>query len=154
MKKHLIALAAILALSSHALAQVNITAPWIRATVPQQESTGVFMHLQSSGDARLVGVSTPVASRSEFHQMDMRGQMMSMQQVDSIDLAAGKGVNLASGGYHIMLIGLKRQLKPGEVVPLTIVVETKDKKREKITLKVPVKPLTFTGPGAGPSRHH
>ncbi|NML61742.1 copper chaperone PCu(A)C [Massilia sp. RP-1-19] len=154
MPKHLIALTALLALSTHALAQVSVTAPWIRATVPQQESTGVFMHLQSAGDARLVGVSTPAAARSEFHQMDMRGQMMKMEQVDSIDLAAGKGVDLASGGYHIMLIGLKRQLKAGEVVPLTIVVEHQDKKRERITLKVPVKPLTFTGPSAGPSRHH
>lgn len=154
MKKYLIALTALVALSTHALAQVSITAPWIRATVPQQESTGVFMHLQSGSDARLVGVSTPAASRSEFHQMDMRGHTMRMQQVESIDLAAGKGVNLASGGYHIMLIGLKRQLKAGEVVPLTIVVEGKNKKRERITLKVPVKPLTFAGPSAGPSRHH
>ena len=154
MKKHLIALTALLAVATHALAQVSVTAPWIRATVPQQESTGVFMHLQSASDALLVGVSTPVASRSEFHQMDMRGQMMKMAQVESIDLAAGKGVNLASGGYHIMLIGLKRQLKAGEVVPLTIVVEHKDKQRERITLKVPVKPLTFTGPAAGPTRHH
>lgn len=154
MKKHLIALTAFLALTGHALAQVSITAPWIRATVPQQESTGVFMRLQSESDARLVGVSTPAATRSEFHQMDMRGQLMKMEQVDSIDLAAGKGVNLASGGYHIMLIGLKRQLKAGEVVPLTIIVEHKDKKRERITVKVPVKPLTFTGSSAGPSRHH
>ena len=51
--------------------------------------------------------------------MEMDGDMMKMQQVDGIDLPAGKGVNLASGGYHIMLIGLKRQLKAGEVVPLT-----------------------------------
>lgn len=154
MKKHLIALTALLALSTHAVAQVSVTAPWIRATVPQQESTGVFMHLQSTGDARLVSVSTPAAGRSEFHQMDLRGQTMKMRQVESISLAAGKGVNLASGGYHIMLIGLKRQLKAGEVVPLTIVIEGKGKKRERITLKVPVKPLTFSGPSAGPSRHH
>ena len=154
MKKQLIALAAVLALSTQALAQVSVTAPWIRATVPQQESTGVFMHLQSESDARLVGVSTPAATRSEFHQMDMRGHMMKMEQVDSIELPAGKGVNLASGGYHIMLIGLKRQLKAGEVVPLTIILEGKDNQRERFTLKVPVKPLTFAGPGTGPSRHH
>ena len=154
MQKYLIALTALLALSTHALAQVSVTAPWIRATVPQQESTGVFMHLESADDARLVGVSTPAASRSEFHQMDMRGHTMKMQQVDSIDLAAGKGVNLASGGYHIMLIRTMFLFRHLWIVPLTIVVEHMDKKRERITLKVPVKPLTFTGPGAGPSRHH
>lgn len=154
MKKTLFALAATLAFAASAMAQVSVTAPWIRATVPQQESTGVFMHLQSRQEARLVDVRTPVAKAAEIHVMEMHGHTMKMEQVGGIDLPAGKGVNLASGGYHIMLIGLKRQLKPDEVVPLTIVVEGRDKKRESITLDVPVKPLTFIGAMENMTRHH
>jgi copper(I)-binding protein len=154
MKKTLFALAASLAFAASALAQVSVTAPWIRATVPQQESTGVFMHLHSRQEARLVDVRTPVAGAAEIHVMEMHGHTMKMEQVDGIDLPAGKGVNLASGGYHIMLIDLKRQLKPDEVVPLTIVVEGRDKKRETITLDVPVKPLTFIGAMENMTRHH
>ncbi|RJG08322.1 copper chaperone PCu(A)C [Massilia cavernae] len=153
MKKHLFALAASFAVATSALAQVSVTAPWVRATVPQQRSTGAFMHLQSAKDARLVGVSTPVAGMAQLHKMEMSGDRMKMEQVERIELPAGKGVNLASGGYHIMLMDLKRQLKADEVVPLTIVVEGKDKKRETITLDVPVKPLTFTGPGKTPAMH-
>jgi hypothetical protein len=75
--------------------------------------------------------------------------MMKMAQVDSIDLPAGKGVNLASGGYHIMLTGLKKQLKEGDAVTLTLEVVGKNNKREKVTVKVPVKPMTFAGAQAG-----
>ena len=73
---------------------------------------------------------------------------MKMRQVDSIELPAGRGVNLASGGYHIMLVGLKRQLKEGDAVPLTLQVEHLNKKhaRESITVRVPVKPLNFSIP--------
>lgn len=154
MKKTLSGLGAALVLATSAQAQVSVTAPWIRATVPQQESTGVFMYLQSKQQARLVDVRTPVAAAAEIHVMEMNGHTMKMEQVDGIELPAGKGVNLASGGYHIMLIGLKRQLMPDEVVPLTIVVEGKDKKRKSKTLDVPVKPLTFIGAMENMTRHH
>lgn len=153
MKKYLIAFAASFTVAASALAQVSITAPWVRATVPQQKSSGVFMHLVSARDARLVTVSTPVAGMSQFHKMEMNGDRMKMEQVEGIDLPAGRAVNLASGGYHIMLVGLTRQLKADETIPLTIVVEGKDKKRESITLEVPVKPLAFSGPGKAPALH-
>jgi copper(I)-binding protein len=80
--------------------------------------------------------------------MEMKGAMMKMGPVAGIDLPAGKAVNLASGGYHIMLTGLKQQLKEGETVTLTLLVEGKDKRRESVTVKVPVKPMTFVTPAA------
>jgi len=148
MKKQLSALIALSLLAVSAFAQVNVTAPWVRATVPAQKATGAFMHLQSASGARLVGVSSPVASVVELHQMEMKDDTMKMQRVDGIDLPAGKGVNLASGGYHIMLMGLKRQLQPGEAVNLTLKVEHPDRKVENITVKVPVKPMNFVPPNA------
>ena len=136
------------AIAAPALAQVVVTAPWVRATVPAQKSTGAFMHLQSAADARLVSVSSPVAERAEIHEMSMKGDTMKMQEVDGIDLPAGKGVNLASGGYHIMLMGLKQQVKEGDTLPLTLVIEGNNKKRDTVTVKVPVKPMAFVSPSA------
>ena len=43
-----------------------------------------------------------------------------------------------------MLFDLKRQLKDGEQVPLTLVVVGADGKRENVEVAVPVKPLTYT----------
>jgi copper(I)-binding protein len=154
MKKLLSALIVLCSLCAPAMAGVSVTAPWVRATVPAQKSSGAFMRVQSSTNARLVGVSSPVATQVELHQMDMKDGMMKMQQVDGIDLPAGKGVNLASGGYHVMLVGLKQQLKAGEAIDLTLQIEHAGKKRESITIKVPVKPINFSAPDAGMPAHH
>lgn len=112
------------------------------------------MHLQSESSARLVGVSSSVAKTAEMHQMDMAGNTMKMARVDGIDLPAGKGVNLASGGYHIMLTGLKRQLKEGDAIDLTMQIQDAGKKVRKLTVKVPVKPITFVSPGQPASMTH
>jgi copper(I)-binding protein len=144
MYKKFLMLAAAGLISSAAFAQVTVSDPWIRATVPAQKTAGAFMQLRSSKATRLVDVQTPVADRAEVHQMGMEGQTMRMQKVDGIDLPAGQTVNLASGGYHVMLFGLKQQLKDGEQVPLTLTFMGADKKRENVTVQVPVKPLTYT----------
>jgi copper(I)-binding protein len=134
--------------STSALAQVTVKDAWIRATVPAAKSTGAFMQLQSAQDARLVEVRSSVAGMVEIHQMQMDGQMMKMHAVDGIDLPAGKPVQLASGGYHVMLMDLKRQLKDGEQVPVTLVIQRKGKKAEMVEVQVPVKPLTYSAPAA------
>jgi copper(I)-binding protein len=144
--KHALLAFALCATTFSASAQVSVDGAWIRATVPAQKSTGAFMQVTSVKAARLVGVSSTAAGSAEIHQMEMDGQMMKMRQVDGVDLAAGATVNMVSGGYHVMLMDLKRQLKAGDVVALTLVVEGKDKKRESIAVKVPVKPLAYAAP--------
>jgi copper(I)-binding protein len=148
MNRHVLALALASLVSLPALAQVSVSDPWIRATVPQQKVAGAFMQLRSAKPAKLVEVKSPVAGRVELHQMAMEGQTMRMRAVESIDLPAGQTVNLASGGYHVMLFDLHRQLKDGEQVPLTLTVADAAGKRENIALTVPVKPLAYTAPAA------
>ncbi len=147
----LLALALASLVSLPALAQVssivNVSDPWIRATVPQAKVAGAFMRLKSARPAKLVEVKSPVAGRVELHQMAMEGQTMRMRAVESVDLPAGQTVNLAAGGYHVMLFDLKQQLKEGEQVPLTLVVQDAAGKRENVALSVPVKPLTYSAPG-------
>jgi periplasmic copper chaperone A len=143
MGKTMIALAASALFSAHALAQVTVSDAWIRATVPQQKSGGVFMHLRSARAATLVAVKTPVAANAELHEMQMKGSMMSMHPVQSVALPAGQDVVLGPGGYHVMLFGLKQQLKDGESVPLTLVVEDAAKQREEVKITVPVKPIAY-----------
>jgi copper(I)-binding protein len=153
MFRHFCALALASLVSLPALAQVSVSDPWIRATVPQQKTAGAFMQLRSVKPVRLVEVKTPVAGRVELHQMAMEGQTMRMRAVEAIDLPAGQTVNLASGGYHVMLFDLKRQLKDGEQVPLTLTVVDAGGKRENVSLSVPVKPLTYSAPKAAPATH-
>jgi copper(I)-binding protein len=149
MTRPLFALLAAGLFSTSALAQVTVLDPWVRATVPNQKASGAFMQVRSSQAARLVGVSTPVAGRAELHEMAMENNTMRMRQVDAIDLPAGKAVNLASGGYHVMFFDLKRQLKEGESVPVTLVVQDGASRRSSVTVEAQVKPLTYVAPAAG-----
>ena len=73
-----------------------------------------------------------------------------MFPVEAIDIPAGKTVKLASGGYHVMLMGLKQQMKPGERVPLKLTFELADKKRESVELSVEVRDIKGERHGA----HH
>lgn len=142
MKKPLSALLALAALATlSAQAQTTVKDPWVRGTVAGQKATGVFGQIVSASGGKLVSVSSPVAGVAEIHEMAMEGNVMKMRAVPALDLPAGKAVELKPGGYHLMLMGLKNELKPGDTVPVTLVVETKDGKRETVELKAPVKPL-------------
>jgi copper(I)-binding protein len=128
-------------MAATAQAQVSVKDAWVRATVAQQQATGAFMQIVSAKDAKLVEAKSPVAGVVEIHEMAMVDQVMKMRAVPSLELPAGKAVELKPGGYHVMLLDLKGQVKDGDVVPLTLVVEGRDGKRQTLELKVPARPL-------------
>jgi len=138
--QRIVALAALaLALGAHA--QTTVKEAWVRGTVASQKSTGAYAQITSSAGGRLVAVSSPLAGVAEIHEMAMDGNVMRMRLLPSLELPAGKTVELKPGGYHVMLLELKQELKAGETVPLTLVVEGADGKRENIDIKATVKAL-------------
>jgi periplasmic copper chaperone A len=127
-------------------ADLEVTAPWVRGTVPAQKSTGAFMQLTSKAGVTLVGVASPAASVVELHEMVMDNNVMRMHPVPRLELQAGKTVELKPGSYHVMLIDLKKPLTKGEIVPITLKVEGKDKKVEMVEVKAEVRDLTAAAP--------
>ena len=122
-----------------AQAQVRVDAPWVRTTVPEQKSTGAFMAITAAKGGKLVAASSPVATSVEVHEMKMEGDVMRMRAVESIALPAGQRVELKSGGYHMMLLGLKQPVKAGDSVPLTLVAEDAAGKRENVDVRAVAK---------------
>lgn len=145
--RHLATAAALVLGTTIAHAQVTVKDAWVRATVPQQKATGAFMQITSNADTRLVSVSSPLTPMAEVHEMAMDNNVMRMRQVTGIDLPAGRTVELKPGGYHVMLMDLKQQVKAGESVPLTLVFENKAGQRETVQVTAPVRPLNATGAG-------
>ena len=137
--------------TSAALAQTTVKEPWIRGTVAQQKATGMFAQITSSSGGKLVSASSPVAGVVEIHEMSMDGTVMKMRALPGgLDLPAGKAVDLKPGGYHVMLMDLKQQLKEGDMVPVTLVIQDKDGKKQTLELKAPVKALNA---GTGGHKH-
>lgn len=120
-------------------AQVTVEEPWIRATAPGQTIAGGYMKLKSATPTVLVGVRTPLTARAEIHEMSMEAGVMKMRAVSRIDLPAGTTVELKPGGYHLMLMNLDRRLRDGETVPITLIFEGADKKREQVEIKASVR---------------
>ena len=121
--KHLALALALFGAATLAQADVTVSDPWVRGTVPAQRATGAFMRLQADQDLRLVAASSPVAGVAEVHEMLMQDNVMKMRRLDGIALGKGKPLELKPGGYHVMLMDLKQPLKAGEQVPLTLTFE-------------------------------
>ncbi|MGE5320016.1 MAG: copper chaperone PCu(A)C [Hyphomicrobiaceae bacterium] len=143
----MIAAAASLVAQAAWAANISVTDAWARATVPGQPVSGAYMRIQSDADARLLGVSSAVVPRVEVHEMSMDGGVMRMREVKAIDLPKGKTVALEPGGYHIMLMNLKKPIAAGDVIPLTLVVES-DGKRQTVEVKAEARAM-----GSGAMRH-
>ena len=134
-----------------AVAQVSVKEPWVRGTVAQQKATGLFAQVTSTNGGKLVAASSPVAGVVEIHEMAMEGSVMKMRAIPGLDLPAGKPVDLKPGGYHVMLMQLKQQLKPGDTVPVTLVIESGGT-RESVEVKATVRPLQG-GSDSQPHKH-
>jgi hypothetical protein len=115
-------------------ANISVTDAWARATMPGQKVSGAYMRIRSDTDARLVGASSPAVPRVEVHEMKMDGDVMRMRELKSLDLPKGKTVSLEPGGFHIMLMNLPKPIAAGEIIPLTLVVES-DGKRQTVEVK-------------------
>jgi len=139
------------ALASLASAQVTVSNAWVRATVPQQKATGAFMQLRAAKDTRLISVSSSAVPLVEMHEMSMHDHVMKMRQIAALELPAGKSVELKPGGYHIMLLDLKQQMKAGATLPLTLVFEDKAGKRDTVEVKAEVR--TLNAAAAQPTEH-
>ena len=137
------------------VAAVDVGDAWVRATVPGQSGTGAFMKLNAPSGARLVGVATPAAGVAEVHEMKMEGNTMKMRAAPALELPPRQTVELKPGGYHVMLMDLKKALVVGETVPLTL--EFVDPAGRKAVARVDV-PVRAAAAGEGdaasaPHRH-
>lgn len=119
--------------------QIDIKNAWVRTAVPGQTATGAFMTITHQDGARLVRGVSPIAGLTEIHEMKMEGDVMKMRALPlGLDLPAGRAVNLAPGGYHIMLMDLKGALPKDSVVPITLWFKDAKGVESQLDLKLPV----------------
>lgn len=101
---------------------VQVKDPYARAVPPGQPNSAAFLTLSntSAEPKALVAAASPVAATVELHSHIHEDGMMRMRRVERIDIPAGGSVSLEPGGLHLMLIGLKGNLTPGDQVDLTL----------------------------------
>ena len=108
--------------STNAAGLITVSKPKIRATAPGQTVSGAFMTLVNNSETAyaLTAVSFSGASVVEIHETSMNEGIMRMRKVSHIDIPANGSAELKSGSYHIMLIGLEKEMKAGTAETLTL----------------------------------
>ncbi len=127
----------LLCASAFAQAEVTVAEPYVRAVPPGQMNTAAFMQLNNSGSEQvaLISASSSIAKNVELHNHINEEGVMKMRRVDEVAIAANGNAALQPGGYHIMLIGLNKEIAAGDMVDLE--VKLSDGSSQKLT--VPVK---------------
>lgn len=115
---------------------ISVDAPYIRAMPPGQAVTAMFMTLQNSSDTErfLVAATGDISEKIELHEHTHVDGMMKMREVPEIAIPKQDKAALKPGGYHIMLIGLKKDLQVGEKISFDL--QFKDGSQTSITAEV------------------
>ena len=112
-----------LAVATGALAQPakpEVTGAWLRLPAVSGRPAAAYFTVTSATADRLLAVTTPAAARTELHESKMAGGAMTMAPVAQVAVAAGRPAVLKPGGLHLMLYGLKPDIRPGARIPLTL----------------------------------
>ncbi|KAA6182699.1 copper chaperone PCu(A)C [Thiohalocapsa marina] len=122
---------------------VSVAEPYARAVPPGQPNSAVFMQLTnaSQADRALVSAASPAAETVELHTHRLEDGMMKMRRIAQIDLPAGETVSLQPGGLHVMLIGLRQPLQPGDAVEVTLQLDD----GSDLSLRAPVRKIMPMG---------
>jgi copper(I)-binding protein len=100
--------------------RLQFTDAWIRAMPPGMGMTAGFGRLTNAGAAELVLVSfsSPLFGSVSLHRSERVDGVSRMREVESLRLEPGQVVELAPGGYHLMLMSPGDGIGPGAQVPV------------------------------------
>jgi copper(I)-binding protein len=112
---------------------------WMRQPARPGQPAGAYVMLVNGGDRPItvVRARSDVATSIEFHEMATHGDMMHMRHVTTLVVPARGRIHLKPGGLHLMLLGTRPGIVPGQ--PVTVVLETLDGSR--LPVQVDVRPL-------------
>ena len=128
-----------------------IEAPWTRATPQGARVAGGFMTITNTGKEadRLIGGSFPLAGRFEVHEMAVTNGVMTMRELaKGVEIAPGAKIEFKPGGFHVMFMDLKGQVREGQPIKGTLVFE----KAGSVEIEYRVAPIGARAP-AGAHAH-
>ena len=139
MKKFVLSIASIAAVFG---ADIEIDGAYARASIPNVPNSAAFFVIKNNSDKdiAITSANSDIAEKNELHTHIKENQMMKMMKIEKLVVPAKSSLELKSGGDHVMLIGLKKELKAGDEISLELSFSDGDKKK----IKVPVKDLAST----------
>jgi copper(I)-binding protein len=113
---------------------------WARESVPGQTSAAAYLTVTNNGTGpdRLVAVSTDAAAHTMLHSTSEQDGVTRMRHMgDGLAIPSKTAVELSPGRTHVMLNGLKKPLRRGQVFTLTLKFERSGEKKAVIKVLDP-----------------
>ena len=125
-------------LAGSAADNVSANEPFVRMAPPGMSNTGAFMVLRNSDskDHKLVRVESSAAKVVELHTHTNDGGIMKMRPVKDIEIKTKGEAVLKPGSLHVMLIGLKQELKDGDNVSISLTFEDGSSKKVEAPVRM------------------
>jgi copper(I)-binding protein len=100
-------------------------------------SSAAYMTIRNTGSSadRLLKAASDAATTVELHNNTNTNGVMSMGDVQAVDVAAGSTVEFKPEGLHMMLVGLKHDLKAGDTVALSLQFEKAGTVKVNVTVR-------------------
>ena len=127
------AVAVVLPLEGRAVAVTTVSDPWVRIA-PDGKSAEAFMEIMSSEGATIVGAESDVSAEVPMQRPGRERAVAAW-----IALPPRTSVKLAPGDYRLLLPKLKRPLKLGDRVALSLIVEAPGGSRQTIPVNAEVR---------------
>ena len=139
MKKFVLSILSIAAVFG---ADIEIDGAYARASIPNVPNSAAFFVIKNNSDKdiAITSANSDIAEKNELHTHIKENKMMKMMKIEKLVVPAKSSLELKSGGDHVMLMGLKKELKAGDEISLELSFSDGDKK----SIKVPVKDLAST----------
>lgn len=104
---------------------LEIREAYVREMPPGQSTSAGFMKLVNTGKRpiALIGATSDGAGQVEIHRHTQQDGMMQMERVLRLEVPAQGQLQFAPGGYHLMLINLKRSFRAGDTLNVTLLDE-------------------------------
>jgi copper(I)-binding protein len=103
--------------------KLMISDAWAIPKAMANKNSVAFLKIKNMGKTadRLISISGHAAAKFEIHTMKKHnGHMMMMKVKGGVPIPAGGMASLDPSGNHIMIMGLKKDLKEGSHLPLKL----------------------------------
>jgi periplasmic copper chaperone A len=102
--------------------EVYVKQSWVRETIPGVKNSSAYFTIYNPSDKTLILLSakSQLVETVELHSHSSENGVMKMRKLDSVLIPSKGFVEFKLMSNHLMLFGLKKKIKAGDIVPFTL----------------------------------
>ena len=127
-----------------------ISRAWVGESIPEQTTATLQLNLTTIKQVNLISVSSPLAESVEIHNLMKHKGEMKVKVVSSLPLPDHRTTTFGSRGLFLMMTGLKKPLKIGDSVPITMTFTFPDRQTKTISANAEVRAMELSYKHYGP----